>query len=127
MSTRTSRPASLAAQRRKAFAQDMVSRMADLGGVQARPMFGGHGLFRHGLMFALTMGEQLYFKTDAQSVPAFEQRGLQPFRYTDRHGREGALRYHEAPPEVFEDDQAMHQWATLAWESALRAQARART
>jgi DNA transformation protein len=113
-----------AARRREAFAHDMLARMADMTDVQARPMFGGHGLFRHGLMFAIAMDERLYFKTDAESAPAFEQHGLQPFRYTDRHGREGALRYHEAPAEVYEDPQAMHRWAMLGWETALRAQAR---
>ncbi len=124
MPTPSSRPVPPASRRREAFAHDMLARMADLGDVQARPMFGGHGLFRHGLMFAVTMNDRLYFKTDALSAPAFEQHGLQPFRYTDRHGREGALRYHEAPAEVYEDPQAMHRWATLGWETALRAQAK---
>lgn len=124
MPTSSSRPVVPAARRREAFAHDMLARMADMTDVQARPMFGGHGLFRHGLMFAIAMDERLYFKTDAESAPAFEQHGLQPFRYTDRHGREGALRYHEAPAEVYEDPQAMHRWAMLGWETALRAQAR---
>ncbi len=111
------------AQRRLAFAQDVQRLMGGLDGVEVRPMFGGHGIFRHGLMFALTLGERLYFKTDELTVAAFEQLGLKPFQYTDRHGRQGSLRYHEAPAEVFEDDAVMLRWAAQAWEVALRAQA----
>lgn len=82
-------------------------------------MFGGHGLFLDGLMFALIAQERLYFKADEQSIPLFEQRGLKPFTYEFK-GKVGALRYHEAPAEVYDEPQHMRQWASLAHACALR-------
>lgn len=51
------------------------------GPIQARRMFGGHGLFRDGLMFGLVADDVLYLKADAQSSTLFESRGLTPFAF----------------------------------------------
>ena len=37
--------------------------LADFGAIEARRMFGGAGIYREGLMFALVVGDELYFKT----------------------------------------------------------------
>ena len=105
---------------------DQVAYILDLlrlvPGVQAKAMFGGHGLYRDGLMFAIVIDEQLYFKVDDETVAAYAARGLGPFTYTSR-GKTASLRYHVAPPEVLDDPQAMAQWALAACEVAVRAQA----
>ncbi len=103
------------------FADFVVEQMSALGGVEARRMFGGWGIFRAGLMFGLIVGDTLYFKTDAANRGRFEARGLVPFTYAAR-GRTMSLGYHAAPPEVFDDAQAMTQWARDAFECALRNQ-----
>jgi len=107
-------------QSRHAHAQHVVDLMRDFAPVQARAMFGGFGLFRDGLMFGLLADEVLYLKVDAQSVDDFEARGLGPFRYASK-GKVGALRYHQAPAEVYEDAQAMALWCDKAWACAVRA------
>ncbi len=96
--------------------------MQGLGAVQARRMFGGHGLFMDGLMFAVWLDETLYFKVDAQTVGRFDAQGLPPFRYLAK-GQEKALRYHLAPPEVHDDPGQMVDWARQAHGCALRAAA----
>jgi DNA transformation protein len=101
------------------FPDFVVEQMAGLGGVEARRMFGGWGVFRAGLMFGLIANEMLYFKTDDLNVGRFQARGLGPFTYTAK-GQSKSLRYYEAPPEVFDDSQAMVEWARDAFECALR-------
>jgi DNA transformation protein len=96
--------------------------MQGLGAVQARRMFGGYGLFLEGLMFAVWLGEALYFKVDAETVGRYEALGLPPFRYQAK-GREMALRYHLAPPEVHDDPGQMADWARQAHGCAVRAAA----
>ena len=44
---------------RREHAQHLVDLMAAVGPVKLRPMFGGHGLFLDGLMFALIAGDRL--------------------------------------------------------------------
>jgi DNA transformation protein len=89
--------------------------------VSARRMFGGAGLFRDGLMFALVADDELYLKVDDSSRPAFEALGLTPFRYR-RKGRPIALKsYYRAPEGLVDDPDELVRWADAAWEAALRA------
>ena len=90
--------------------------------VSARRMFGGHGLYRDGLMFALEAHGMLYLKVDEPSRPAFTAAGCRPFIY-DGGGRRVEMSYWSAPPECAESAAAMARWCTLGWQAALRAQA----
>lgn len=90
------------------------------GRIAVRRMFGGHGVFHEGRMFALVAGGRLYLKTDAQNRAVFEARGLPPFEYA-RQGATARMNYHEAPAEVFDDREEAARWARLAWDAALRA------
>lgn len=100
-----------------------VLRMMPLGPVEARPMFGGYGVFVDGLMFALFAGGVLYFKADPDSEPRFRAAGSTPFTYR-RKGREIALTYWRAPETCEADPEALQDWAGIARESARRAAAR---
>jgi DNA transformation protein len=88
-------------------------------------MFGGHGIFRGGVMFALIHDEMLFLRSDDGNRAAFAAAGMGPFRYR-RRGKLIALAYHQAPPEAIEDGDLLGQWADLAFAAALRqAEARA--
>jgi DNA transformation protein len=101
---------------------DLLRRWAP---VSARRMFGGHGLFRGGIMFALVSDETLYLKTDAGNRPDFEAAGMPPFRYL-RAGKSVALSFHEVPPDLLEAGDALAPWAEQAYAAALRAGRRPR-
>ena len=72
---------------KQVFADHVKERMALFGPVDIRPMFGGFGIYRQGLMFALIADERLYFKTDDLSQPQFEARGF--LQDVEVHGRPG--------------------------------------
>lgn len=99
--------------------QHVTGLMQRFAQVRARPMFGGHGLYRDDTMFALLAKGELYLKVDAQSASLFEARGLRAFAF-EAKGRVVRLSYHEAPPEALEGDVAMAHWCDLAWQAALR-------
>jgi hypothetical protein len=48
---------------------------ADFGPVSLRPMFGGHGLYRDGVIFGIAIDEGLYLKVDALTQARFEAAG----------------------------------------------------
>src|SRR6185437_14267682 len=89
------------------------------GPVDIRRMFGGHGIFRDGTMFALIHDETLYLRSDDGNRAAFAAAGMGPFRYR-RRGKLVALAYHQAPPEALEDSEVLGQWADLAFAAAMR-------
>lgn len=101
------------------FVSFLLDQLAPFDGVSARRMFGGHGLFRDGLMFALVADDTLYLKVDAGNRPDFEAAGTAPFTY-EREGREIALSYYEAPPDVVETADELAAWSQKAFEAALR-------
>ncbi len=111
--------------RRHEFLELVLDQMAALGAISERAMFGGHGLYCNGLFIAIVTRDKLYFKADAKSQPRFEARGLPRFQYQAR-GKAVQLLYYEAPPEVYEDAQAMLDWGQLALAAAVRASQPAR-
>lgn len=89
------------------------------GPIEVRRMFGGHGIYREGVMFALLAGETLYLKADARNAPAFRKRGLAQFEY-HRKGKAAKLSYYAAPEIVMEDSTEAARWARSSFEAALR-------
>jgi DNA transformation protein and related proteins len=90
--------------------------------VAARRMFGGHGIFRSDIMFALVHADTLYFRTDAATSAEYAAAGMEPFRY-DRAGRSVALGYHEVPADLLDEPDRLAAWADKAYRVALRRRA----
>ncbi len=75
------------------FKEFLIEQMAGFGPVTIRPMFGGAGVYRDGLMFALIDDEVLYLKADETSRAAFEAENLPPFVYVQKGGRKIEMSY----------------------------------
>ncbi|MEN9543255.1 MAG: hypothetical protein RLZZ598_88 [Pseudomonadota bacterium] len=98
--------------------------LSPLGRVTARSMFGGHGLYVDGLMLGLVANEQLYLKTDAQSLDTWCAAGCRPFSYERGDGKAPIEMSYWTPPfDAFDDEHAMLPWARLALAAALRKRA----
>jgi DNA transformation protein and related proteins len=102
------------------FVLSLLDLLAPLGGVTAKRMFGGYGLYRDGLFFGIVVGEQLYLRVDEVTKPRFEERGLEPFTFTNDDGRKIVMKYHLAPEDAFSSSMRMKPWALLAVEAAKR-------
>jgi DNA transformation protein and related proteins len=105
-----------------AFVSHCIELLGSVGTVRGKRMFGGHGLYVDELFVAITSQERLYLKVDAQTRPAFEAAGSEPFVY-DRQRQTVALGYFSAPDEAMESPPLMQPWARLALAAALRARA----
>lgn len=90
------------------------------GAVYSRRMFGGHGIYHDGLMFGLVVDDVLYLKADDASVDTFTRLGLAPFSY-EKAGKTIRIAYYMAPEEIFDDPELAREWATRAFDAALRA------
>lgn len=105
------------------FIDYLLELLEGFGIVQAKRMFGGHGLFRDGLMFALIADEVLYFKVDDEVREDFSQRNLEAFTYYKK-GKPMQLSYYQAPEEAMDNNEDMHVWAAKAYDAAVRADAK---
>ena len=98
----------------------LVDVLRPLGGVAAKRMFSGAGLFRDGLMFALIVGEDLYLKADDTTIADFEAEGCGPFVYGTKKGERAIPSYWRAPEFLLDDDEAMVAWCRRAADLAAR-------
>ena len=93
------------------FKDFVLDQLAPLGDVWARAMFGGYGLYADGLFFGLIADDRLFLKTDAETRTAYVERGMQPFQ---PNAKQTLVSYHEAPPELLDDQERLVAWARQA-------------
>jgi DNA transformation protein len=84
-------------------AEDLQSRLSTLGDVTTKKMFGGHGIFESGKMFALVdSGGTVFFKADETNRERFEKAGSQ------KHAR---MPYFKVPDQILSNDTDLLEWA----------------
>ena len=86
--------------------ESVVQTLTPIGDVSSRKMFGGHGIFENGAMFALVNSAgELFFKVDDTNRPRFDQVG------SKQHGK---MPYFQVPSNVFEDANLLQEWAQVS-------------
>ena len=105
------------------FVDYVMELFGPFGTAVSRRMFGGHGVFLDGLMFALVSGDMLFLKADAMNRVEFEQAGCEIFSYA-RQGKRASLNFYRAPADAMESPELMLPWARSAYAAALRAHAK---
>src|SRR5512133_2092593 len=105
------------------FVDHVLDLLALAGPVEARRMFGGHGLYAGGAMFGLLDDDELFLKTDEATRPRFVEAGCKRWFYARRDGTVEDTSYFQPPDGAHEDAEAMLPWARLAIEAALRIRA----
>jgi DNA transformation protein len=103
--------------------QDFLEELFEpVGGVSFRKMFGGLGVFREGLMFALVADDVLYLKADRDASVAFKAEGCGPFVYEGKD-RPVAMQYWRLPERLYDDRDEFRLWALNAFAVAVAARA----
>jgi DNA transformation protein len=102
------------------FISFLLELLEPLGSVEAKSMFGGFGIYRQGLMFALVSEDTLYLKADEVNRSEFEGKRLPRFTY-ERRGKTLSMSYYQAPPEAMDNAETLCGWAQKAYDAAVRA------
>lgn len=106
------------------FIDHCLELLGDVGPVQARRMFGGHGFYADDVMFALIAYDTLYLRVDDQCRSSFVDAGGEPFLYDSRRtGQPVAMPYYTVPLDAMDDPEAMAPFAQLALAAARRVRA----
>jgi DNA transformation protein len=99
----------------KEFLQELYQPM---GGVTVRAMFGGLGVFKDGLIFALGVDDVLYLKADAKTEPRFAAEKSAKFIYKGMKGRQIAMPYWRVPDRLYDDPDEFLAWSNAAFDVA---------
>ena len=88
---------------------DVLGHITDLS---ARAMFGGYGLYCHGVIFGIiTDVDELRFKVDDSNRAQYEALGSTPFVYTGhKGGKPVTMQYYVVPEVVQEDRERVEEW-----------------
>jgi DNA transformation protein len=100
------------------FVEYITEMLEPFGNIKARKMFGGYGIYKNMLMFALISDDELYFKADLETAKYFKSQDLEPFTYQAK-GKLITLSYYKIPPEIIEDAEIFAKYFDMAYNSAL--------
>lgn len=103
------------------FRDFVLDQLADLDGVRCRAMFGGYGLYRQDRCFGILLKSRLYFKTSAQTRPAYQAHGMAPFR---PNSTQTLSSFYEVPVDILEQADSLAAWATAALSVTTRSEPR---
>ena len=104
----------------------LIDLFSDFGPVTIRRMFSGFGISADGTNFALALRGGLYFRADEHSIPQFEAEGSKPFQYQTRAKTVTVGSYWQLPERLYDDPEALTDWARAALAAAQRAALRKR-
>ena len=99
----------------------LIDLFADFGPVAIRRMFSGFGISADGTNFALALRGGLYLRADDQTIPQFEAEGSKPFQYQTRARTVTVGSYWQLPERLYDDPEALTDWARAALSAAQRA------
>lgn len=99
---------------KREFLVFIMDSLSTLGGISSRAMFGGHGIYKDGVIFALIADNELYFKTDDRNKSDFAARSSHPFTYKKKD-KNVSLSYWEVPVDILEDRETLIEWAKKAY------------
>lgn len=94
---------------------DLFSYLSD---VSAKSMFGGYGIYRSGVMFALIADGELYFKVSEESKKEYENLNSRAFTY-QKEGKVQEMSYWYINEDVQENTALFRSLAESAFDFAL--------
>ncbi len=108
-----------------AFDASLVGWVSDalepIGVVTMRRMMGAATLYLDGTIFAIVDDSEIWFKADAESNPVWDEAGCERFTIGFSETNIDTMNYRRAPADVYDDADAMREWAALGIAAGQRA------
>jgi DNA transformation protein len=98
-------------QKDESFKDFVLDQLQELDDVEARRMFGGHGLYQDETFFGILHKGELFFKIDASTVGEYRRRKMKPFR---PNAKQTLKSYYQVPVDIIEDADELRAWAARA-------------
>jgi DNA transformation protein and related proteins len=104
---RATRPSILA---EGSFGSFVLDQLSALGGIEAKPMFGGAGFYLDGQFFGILFRQRLYFRVSDDTIGEYKKRKMKPFEPFEGK-RSSSRKYYEVPVEIIESPDDLVKWA----------------
>jgi len=97
------------------FKDFIIDQLSACGGIQARSMFGGWGIYQDQTFFGIIHKERVYFKTNFQTAEKYRAEGMDSFQ---PNPKQNLKNYFEVPLNVLESPLELKEWAEEAIQIA---------
>lgn len=102
--------------------------LGTLGPIDIRRMFGGAGIYLHGIIFAIILDGEIHLKASRELARDLEAAGARRLEWTSpRTGRRIRMDYWTIPEAALDDADAVRTWVGKAIAAARRPRARQRS
>lgn len=106
--------------RKNDYLEYILEILEPFGNITYKSMFGGYGIYKSGLVFAIIVDGELYFKGDKEQADEFyESEGSNKFGYESK-GKIVTMSYWKVPADVLEDEELLAKWFEFAYNAALK-------
>jgi DNA transformation protein and related proteins len=89
------------------------------GDFSSRSMFGGYGLYKNKVIFAIIADDELYFKVDDSNQQQYIDYHCEPFSY-EKNGKSYKMSYWKLPVEILEDEELLALWIDQSYQISLK-------
>ena len=93
------------------YTEYVLELLEPIGPMKTSRFFGGVGISRNSIQFAMIMGNSLYLVVDDHTRQKYEKSGMEPFSYATKRGQVQVRRYFELPEEILTDPGQLRLWA----------------
>jgi len=100
------------------YTEYILEQLAPVGPLTTGRFFGGMGLSRGGVQFAMIMGNSLYFVVDDTTREKYAAAGMGCFSYLTKKRRVLVRKYFELPEDVLTDPEELRRWAKESMQVA---------
>jgi len=81
--------------------------------ITAKRLFGGYGLYQNGIIFAIIVENELYFKVDESNIDLYQNLNSEPLTFHAK-GKTISMSYRKVPDEIIENKELLVTHVELA-------------
>lgn len=108
------------------FVEHFMNYLLPHGPITVRGMFGGFGIFYDKVIFAIVIGQELYFRVNEEIREDFEKRGSEQFVYEGIRKPVG-MPYFTLPESILKNPKTLKQWIDRSYWASLNSKKTARS
>lgn len=99
------------------FVDYVVDTLSAFGEIKSKSMFGGHGIYKDGVIVGLIIEDELFFKVDESNKQDYIDHNSSPFSY-DRGDKVISMSYWRVPLDILEDSDPLGIWVEKSFEAS---------
>jgi len=88
--------------------------------ITSRAMFGGYGIYKNGVIFAIIAHDELYFKVDQSNIDLYKKQGSEAFTFETKGRVSTMISYWKVPLIIMEDETQLKDWVEQSYNISLK-------